>query len=260
MDMGLGLSMLEAFRGDSTPTVGFHLDRWWGLPREKEILTHPFFRVDHLFTADGAHDDRWRAAELNHTWSPPAVLSQSCVRGYLRPEYVCDVAFVGSWNGYHPEWRHRMQLVKWLVSTYGDRLKLFPQPGKPAVRNHDLNDLYCSAKVIVGDSCLVPTADGGAMHSYVSDRVFETVGRGGFLIHPHVDGVFPDLLEDGKHLRTYPLGDFDALRSMIDHYLEYELEREEIALTGMDHVRAHHTYAHRLERVLAVVEEGRLAA
>jgi spore maturation protein CgeB len=82
----------------------------------------------------------------------------------------------------------------------------------------------------------------------------ETVGRGGLLIHPAVDGVTDGTLyTDREHLVTYPLGDFDEMLRLVDHYLEHETEREAIRAAGRAHVAAHHTYRHRMEAVLAAV-------
>jgi len=57
-------TMLQKAKQVGVPTVGFHLDRWWGLPRQSEIYTEPFFKVSLLVTADGGHDDLWQGHEF----------------------------------------------------------------------------------------------------------------------------------------------------------------------------------------------------
>lgn len=209
------IAVLDYCRRSGIPTVGYHLDRWWGLPRETDILAgDPFFRVSTLVTADGGHDKEWADAGVNHLWMPPGVSEFECVPGTFEEAYASDVAFVGSWQGgYHPEWAHRDQLVGWLMATYGDRCRFWPQPGQPAMRGAPLRDLYASVKVLVGDSCLVPNRDGSPVARYWSDRVPETLGRGGVLIHPWVDGMN---FIGGVHLFYWELGDWEALRSLID--------------------------------------------
>jgi hypothetical protein len=250
--IGERFAMLERLRTLGLPTVGFHLDRWWGLDREDQLREEPFFRVDYLFTADGGHDAEWEAAGVNHHWSPPAVYHGEATNGKLRAMFMCDVAFVGSWRHYgHAEhWPYRRELVERLRGWYGRRFHCWPR--NKAIRGEMLNDLYASAKIVVGDSCIT-----GSSRAYVSDRVPETTGRGGFLLHPHVDGVFPDLWEDGVHLRTWPMGDWDALHELIEHYLAYSDERERIRTAGARHTRENHTYRHRLEYVLSVVVGNR---
>ena len=45
------------------------------------------------------------------------------------------------------------------------------------------------------------------MHTYLSDRLPELIGRGGFLLHPYVDGVTDGtVFTDGEHLATWKLG------------------------------------------------------
>lgn len=247
--------MLDAARAAQTPVIGVHLDRWVGLARQREIRREPYFTVDVLFTADGGHQAEWAALGVNHRWLPPAVGAAECGAGEPRDEYRSPLAFVGSWRGgYHPEWQHRARLVRWLSRNYRGRVAFWPQPGQHAVRGAALRDLYASVDVVVGDSCLVPRADGRPCTSYVSDRLPETIGRGGFFIHPHVNGITDGgMVESGTHLATWPLGDFDALRERIEWALGHPAERREIAAAGMAHVAAHHTYDRRVAQVVDVL-------
>lgn len=115
------------------------------------------------------------------------------------------------------------------------------------MRGPALRDLYASTKVNVGDSCLV----GGAT-AYCSDRLPECIGRGGFLLHPHVEGVTDGTLyADGVHLRCWELGDWDELRRLIDYYVAHDDERRQIAAQGRAHVLERHTYTRRLADLLA---------
>ena len=137
--------------------------------------------------------------------------------------------------------------------TRRDRFRLFPQRGKPAIRNEALNDLLASVKVVVGDSC----NPGFGIRNYWSDRAPELLGRGPtLLIHPWIQGM-DEHFTDREHLAYYPFDSFRRLRELIDHYLREPDERGRIGKAGQEHVRAHHTYGRRvetiLERVLAQV-------
>lgn len=255
--------MLYRARAQSIPTVGFHLDRWWGLDRWRRVLTQPFFRCQYVLTADGGHQDEFAAAGVNHIWSPPAIAPHNAVRGTYRSELACDVAFVGSWaGGYHEEWQHRPQLIKHLRRHWPKRLELWGS-GR-SIRGQDLADLYASAKVVVGDSCLVPKTDGSPMTHYCSDRVFETIGRGGLLIHPFVYGVthfedpppklvMPGLVTHGQHMLGWGINDWSALDGKIEWALDEPTAAEDLRRTGHAHVTAHHTYANRLQAALELV-------
>lgn len=228
------------------PVIGFHLDRWWGLKREHQVNEQAFFQSDLVITADGGHPQEWLDAGINHHWLPPAVSEFECQPAPFTRRFASEIAFVGSWNGYHPEWGHRAELVDFLRRTYGERVAFWPEAGQPSVRGEDLRRLYASTRVVVGDSCLV----GGATH-YCSDRIPETIGRGGFLIHPFVRGVTDGThYMQGEHLDVWDLGDWDSLQEQIDRGLSDPGHCQQIARQGREHVLKHHTYTVRARQVL----------
>lgn len=248
----------------SISSVGYHLDRWWGLEREHLVNEEPFFTCDLVITADGGHQEEFEKAGVNHVWFPPAVSELECRPGTPDVAFESDVAFVGSWRpGYHPEWGHRQQLVGWLMAEFGDRCKFWPKADQPAIRGEDLRNLYASVKVVVGDSCLVPDADGTPCDRYWSDRIPETLGRGGFLLHPWVDGLdeqfnvmrwtsrdsFTLIPDTDPQLVTWEVGDWWTLRERIEHYLEHDADRRTVADAGQAHVKAWHTYAVRMRQL-----------
>ena len=242
------LGMLGNANSMGVPTVGFHLDRWWGLDRDGQVYEEPFFQCDVVITADGGHDDDWKRAGVNHAWMPPGVSMAECEPGRVNRTLYTPLVFVGSWQGgYHPEWQHRPQLVEHLRSTYGARVAFWPRPGQHAVRGTMLRDLYATADVAVGDSCLVPNADGSPVTRYWSDRVPETTGRGCYLIHPDVDG----LSEMHPGVATFPIGDFDALDREIERALGNPRERAAVAAGNAEWTLAWHTYE---RRVVEIVE------
>ena len=228
-------------------TCSYHLDLYVGLQREAGVDTDPFWTTQHVFTPDGdpVSAEFFKAHGINHHWSSPAVVSDECTPGIWRAEYDFDVVFVGSEN-YHPEWPWRPQLITFLRTRYGDRFRRFSgdQPEGPT-RGQDLNDLYATARVVVGDSLCPP-----GHTRYWTDRYFETVGRGGFLIAPFVEGL-QDFFVDGEHLRFYdrsdnPQADLEHIADLIDSYLDKPLVAKQTASQGQTHVAAHQTYKHRL--------------
>jgi len=233
--------MLASAKKAGVPTVAFHLDRWHGLDREDSLYTLPFFRCDIVITANGGPD--WDSIGINHVWMPPAVSLPETELGEVLPNYISNVAFVGTWRGYHREWEHRAQLIEWLKNSFPRDVRFWPRPGQPSIRGADLRNLYASTKVVVGDSCL----SGDATH-YWSDRIPETVGRGGFLIHPYVKGL-EEHYTIGEHLVTWNVGDWDVLHREITRGLQDQPWARHIALAGRDHVRKHHTYEVRVEQI-----------
>lgn len=241
-------AMLAAAEEAGVPTVGYHLDRWWGLNREPQVHSEPFFRVSLLCTADGGHDAEFAAAGINHRWTPPAVSgSHAAQPGQVLDQWRTPVVFVGRWRGYHREWVWRRQLVRWLQTTYAGRFALH----EGALPDSDLSDVYASAGVVVGDSCLL-----GDATRYWSNRIPETLGRGGFLIHPYVEGM-NEHFQPGEHLVTFPMGDWAALGGAIDYYLAHPDEAAAIRAAGRAHVLTHHTFERRLADLIDhLVAEG----
>lgn len=236
-------TVLSDLKARGIPAITYHLDLWKGLRREADMHTDPYWQIDHFFTVDRLMAD-WLNTNTNVRghYLTAGVYDREC---YIdTPKAPFDLAFVGSRN-YHAEWPWRPQLIDWLRGTYGRRFRHYGNGGLGVVRGAELNQVYADARIVVGDSlCL-----GYTYPDYWSDRVYETLGRGGFLIHPRVPGMERQF-EDGKHLVFYEYGDFDGLRDRIGYYLNHEDEREEIRRAGHEHVKANHTYVDRWTEIL----------
>lgn len=232
-------------------TAAYHLDVFHGLARSDDVTVDSMFKMAYVFTADGDHDDQFAAAGVNHHWVRPAVVEDECNPGRYQTRLACDVAFVGSHPYPHPEWPYRGEMIDrvkaWCQRT-GRTFRHWGPGGEPTLRGRPLNDLYATAKIVVGDS-LCPA---GPASRYWSDRVYETVGRGGFLIHPRIDALVEELGESGEHLVWYPFGDFDRLEGLLDEWIDNASARRDVAARGRRYVSEHCTYRQRMTEVLAV--------
>lgn len=201
-------AVLAAARAVSVPTVAYHLDLWWGLTRASEVADDPFFRCDHVVTTDGGHDRLWEDAGVNHHWLPPATsVADTQWVPRPRPDAAGKVVFVGTWDGYaHPEWKYRRELISGLRRRLGPRMAVYPT-GRDRVVGQDLADIIAASSFVVGDSC---TPDGAGR--YWSDRVPITLGMGGLLVHPAVDGM--DEFFDDRHFISVRSG-IDAMVDMV---------------------------------------------
>ena len=245
----------EMLRRIQVPTASYHLDLYVGIQRHGNIDTDAFWRTDYVFTPDGDPQaaEVFKEKGINHIYQKPGVYHAECYLAEKLPEYEHDVIFVGSY-GYHPDWPYRPQLIDWLRETYGDRFRLYPEclnPEKTHIRGRELNQLYASAKVVVGDTFCPNFSKRG----YWSDRAYETLGRGGFLIHPFIEGMDEEFV-DGRHLAYYRYQDFNELKQKIDYYLEHPKERTEIKMNAMALIWGNCTYHHRLKRALEIIGGG----
>lgn len=243
--------VLDMLRESGIPTMTYHLDLWMGLRRQRDMRSSPYWDLDHFFTVDRLMAD-WlnENTPVRGHYLPAAVFGpEAYISEVDNPHpYANDVIFVGQKN-YHPEWPYRPQLINWLETNYGPRFtRIAHDTPAGTTRGHDLNWLYASSKVVVGDSlCL-----GFDYPDYWSDRVYETVGRGGFLIHPYVNGMERHFT-DCSHLWFYQYGDFEELGSYIDQHLADPDGRNEVRQLGQAHVLANHTYTQRWAEILATV-------
>lgn len=178
-----------------------------------------------------------RAYGLPVTWLPPAYCPEVFRPISGRPK-IHDYAFIGQRDG----WILRNGDTK---NTFMD--KLGQAPGMhgymgAGVYAHDANSVYNDSKVLF-ERTIFPS---------VGTRFFELVGSGGFTLMNRLkpfSGI-ELLASDGIHYASYDdtYADFEK---KLRYYLAHDLEREMIAAAGHAHFLANHTYAKRLERILA---------
>jgi hypothetical protein len=238
---------LRAIKNAGIPTLTYHLDLWWGLQRQKDVRSSPYWDLDHFFTVDKKMAD-WLTdnTPVKGHYLPAGVFDEECFISSDPSPFANDVIFVGS-RGYHPEWPWRPQLIDWLRNTYGSRFTHIGGDGDSGtLRGAALNAAYSGSKVAVGDTlCL-----GFDYPWYASDRLFEAPGRGGFQIFPRIKGI-PELF-DGT-MEFFNFGDFDGLKDLIDYYLEHDQPREALRTMCHEHVKTHHTYVQRWETILETI-------
>ena len=229
--------LLEWCKNEGIKTVACHLDKFWGIPEREALIGRiPFWKCEYVFTADGSRQEDFAERGVNHFWMKPAVSEVYCHPGIPRDEYRCDVGFVGA-RFYHAEYPFRRDMVGFLEETYGDRFKHIE-----GVRGHLLNDAYASIKVIIGD-CF----QAGTPH-YWSDRLPETCGRHGFLLHPKIDGL------DWHEVATYKPQNLEDLQRQIEYWLFHESERNHLRWCCADYTRKYDTWTDRMREVLKVVK------
>ena len=226
------------------PTMTYHLDLWFGLQRQKDLEKYPIYKqIDHFFTVDSKMADWFnKKTGVKGHYLPAGVYDRECVYKTIVP--TRDIIFVGS-KKYHPEWQYRPQLIDWLDKEYGSRFEHYGNGGLKSIRGMQLNKLYWSTKIVVGDTLCI----GFKYPDYWSDRVYETMGRGGFIIHPYIPGMEREF-EDKKHLVFYEYGNFKQLKELIDYYLKHDDERETIRKAGHELVKSKYTYKNRWEAIL----------
>ena len=244
---------LEAIQKLGIPTASFHLDKYAGIKRDGGIGQDTFWKTDFVFSPENSTESRriFKEHGINQIYLPPAVFEDECYIAEPVEKYKHDIVFVGGGEEYiHPEWPYRGKLVRWLKETYGDRFVKYGGTDG-TIRGSELNQLYASSKIVIGDSLCKDFIDS----YYYSDRIFETTGRGGFIISPYIAGI-TDHFVDRKEAVFYAFDNFNQLKNLIDYYLEHDDEREAIRKAGFERTKKENTYTNRMKEMIDVIESA----
>ncbi len=146
--------------------------------------------------------------------------------------------FGHNWDSYYcPFVPHRcLPLREWREKVRELR------PVHPPVYNEDLGDRIARSRVVLG----VAQPD---VMLYFSNRIWFTLGWGGFLLQEYPEG-FERLFENRRHLVW-----FRSVEEGLDlaaKYLRDDWLRRRIAFEGYRYVHEHHTYDERVDRLLRI--------
>jgi len=227
------------------PTVCWVFDLYWALPRVIELYHDPIFKADLVFTTEDGHEEEYKRLGIKHYCLRQGIAEEEAYIGKFNPKYATDIVFVGKVYGtWHPG---RLALLEFLKANYGSRFKLYGE--NEEIRGKELNDLFASVKIVMGDTIYAPFAKG-----WWSNRIYETLGRGGFLIHPKVKGLEKEF-RYYQHFVPYDFGNWEQLKEIIDFYLKHDKERRRIQLAGHRFCKENYTYRERCKKLIRIVQK-----
>lgn len=113
------------------------------------------------------------------------------------------------------------------------------------VPNEQVRHIYSSAAIVLNDHW-----DDMRRHGFVSNRVYDALACGAFIVSDHVNEL-EELFEDA--VVTYRTR--EELAALIERFLSAPDERRERARRGRKLVLSRHTFSHRVDRLLEEVEE-----
>lgn len=213
------------------PTIFYAIDTH--LPQSWRKIRHLALQFDLIFCAQ-----RKAAQQLpNGEWIPLAYDARDLTDGfYPWPEILWDIAFVGTEGG-NPR--------KFILQALRERYPKSSIGGAPPTK---LTTIYRQAKIGFNYS----------IRAELNMRIFEVLGAGSLLVTNALEdsNCLIDLgLHPGVHFIAYP--NLRELFACLDYWLfeEQEKERRTIASAGMQVVRQHHTYEHRLRQMLEVARQ-----
>jgi hypothetical protein len=225
-------------------TVVWVPDLYIGIARERLLKHDPIFKADLVCTPDGGNDDVFQEYGVNHKLLRQGIYHEDVGRGERVFGNWPDLAFVGCLN---TSFKYRTDLMNHLKMRYKDQFEWYGRENTHQYRGSHLSDMIASVKIIIGDSVYSPY--------YWSNRIYETIGRGGFIIHPNIPGLEQEF-EYYEHFIPYDYGNIISLYEKVDHFLGRPAERQKISEAGMEHVRQNHTLINRCKQLLHYVEKS----
>jgi hypothetical protein len=206
--------------------------------------------VGRMYVTYLAQVERYRAAGIPDVrFLPQGVDPERDVPAAEAPSaFHCDTSFVGS--GPYP---HRYEVLRAVAAV--SRLQIrgpgwegappdLPVVGGP-VYGHRLAQVIRGAAISLGASAR-PEQD--ADRASASNRMWKILGCGGFYLGPYVREI-EHFAEGGRHCDWYRSP--AEATELVRHYLAHPDARLRIAEAGRAHALRHHTYASRLELLLA---------
>ena len=236
-------NIIEQCRKRGITTVSWMPDLYFGLERQAHIeQAYPMFRADYVLSPDGGNDKNFKKYDVNHHCVRQGIdyWSTSCEKR----EKNIDILFVGTCGKNHGE--PRREMLHFLQDTYKDRFVWIGKSGPEEMRGENLSKIIQSSKIVIG-TCVLSDF-------YWSNRVYETMGRGGFLLHPMIPGLNEEI-QDGKHFCSFEYGNMEDLKNKIDFYLspENEENREKIRINGFEYVKKNHSLINRAKQVMEIL-------
>lgn len=207
------------------PKICWFWDKVWG---ERVDWMHTIVRhIDLGFLSDGEFvrkHNYLNLYELRQGTDKNAIF-----KGKKKEKYKVDIAFTGQIYG------DRVQWYNWMKKTYGDKFQIFKD-----VWGKELNDLCASAKIITAPK--FPQND-----YYCSQRPYEIMGRGGFMLHPYLE-VLAKQFKEGDEIEFYrDANEFDAKAKF---YLANDEARERIKRNAQKKIRESFTFEKTIKDIL----------
>lgn len=262
-------SLQKELKRHNIPTVTWHPDLFYNLPLQRhESIFVPFTQRHAAYTTDivctpegGIAHKRYRELGINHHILRQGIYEDCC---YMAPpdnityyhdnklSKNYDILFVGgSVHQYH---QYRKPLIRHLKETYNDR---FLHVGSPCEVNNrvvsnehqyrmdDLNKLISNCKIIIGESV--------EQEYYWSNRLYETIGRGGFCLHAYTKGIEEEFTPE-EHFDVFERNNnFKDLDNKINKYLTDKALRVAVAQAGFKYLKERYTLYNRCKEFVNIL-------
>ena len=209
------------------PKVCYLIDTHINFDQHLEIAKN----FDFVFLAQKAYlQSMVQAGIKNVVWLPLACDPE--IHGKVEVSKTCDVGFVGSISSKLDRRKNLLDKIQ----------KQFDLDCQRKFMN-EMAEHFSASHIIFNN----------AINNDLNMRVFEALCSGSLLVTDRCLGSgLDEFFTDKKHLAIY---DDENLEQTISYYLKNVAERERIASEGRKEVLARHTYGHRTDTMILVLEK-----
>jgi spore maturation protein CgeB/tetratricopeptide (TPR) repeat protein len=207
------------------PKVCYLIDTHINFEKHVDIASN----FDFIFLAQKAYVEKMTDAGIKNVFWLPLACDPD-IHGKVEQEKKWDVGFVGT----IPETQNRR---KTLLERVGSRFNLSCE----RKFMDEMAEHYSKSKIVFNN----------AINNDLNMRVFEALCSGSLLLTDYASGSgLEEMFENRKHLVIY---EDENIENVIAHYLENDNERKQIAEQGRQEVLKNHTYAHRANDLMNVL-------
>ncbi len=141
--------------------------------------------------------------------------------------------------------RERASHIDHLAARWGSKFHMFGDGGpRRRIHGREMADVMADAEIIVAPN-------GPSTDRYWSNRVYLTLGFGGFLLHPYCEGLLKHY--SATELMTYK--SWEECDELISLYLRSPQERLSYQWRGYNRTIESNLYQHRCAELIEVVKE-----
>jgi len=222
------------------------LVNWNGDYHPETLFSKDYVGFLRLFDLTGlvttSIDSLYKENSIKHFYWQIGYEDSSAMPNNVTPKH--DVLFMG--NSYSKDryvFGKFLRSLPYNVGLYGAWASELKANGSTLYNFDEGAKLYRNCKIAISDSQW-PNATG-----FVSNRLFQSMSAGAFLLQQHFDGLGELLgLKDGYHLSVWKT--YDDLRDRIDFFMKHSLERNHIARNGTKFIRENHSFDARVRELL----------
>ena len=206
----------------------------WNISHPDKITIEEYNDYDHIFISSILWADT-----ISKKASVPVTSLLQCSDTDLfksfhsnNADYTQELLFVGNSRKVYRKVIQDVLPTKYKLSIYGTNWSNLVDSTMikgEHITNKELHKYYASADIVLNDHW-----DDMREKGFISNRIFDVLASGGFIISDAIDGI-ESVFEDV--VITYK--DKDDLKEKIDYYMQHPLEREAKVRKGLDLITQH---------------------